>query len=185
MGSARAPTGRSPEHMFPLESNEMVAGDPVFSPPSPWGGPWSGRLQKESVDVWGRMSAARSQAGLPVGKSVGTTSPFILSAGRADEGRAEACELQEKRGASVSAPWLVFSDFGPFSVCQSARAVTRTTEATHISCWPVLEAGRWGPRCGQGWSLLRPLCSACRRPSPPHVLMWSSLCARVFPHLLL
>lgn len=39
---------------------------------------------------------------LLVGKSVGTTSPFILSAGRAHEGSAEA---------SVSAPWLVFSDF--------------------------------------------------------------------------
>lgn len=64
-----------------------------------------------SVDVWGRMRTARSQAVLLVGKSVGTTSPFLLSAGRADEGRAEACEPQEKRGASVSAPWLVCSDF--------------------------------------------------------------------------
>lgn len=37
---------------------------------------------------------------LLVGKSVGTTSPFLLSAGRADEGRAEAREPQEKRGAT-------------------------------------------------------------------------------------
>ena len=30
------------------------------------------------------------------------------------------------------------------------------------------------PRCWQGWSVLRPLSGACRRPSPPRVLTWAS-----------
>ena len=48
---------------------------------------------------------------------------------------------------------------------------------------PVLEAGTPDPG-GQGWSLLRPLAWACRRPSPARVLT-GSLCVYLSPDLLL
>ena len=73
----------------------------------------------------------------------------------------------------------------PGGHCNKVPHTGREASTTDIYRLLVLEAGGRRARRQQGWLLLRPLSLACRWPSSPCLLVWSSGCVSVSNDLFL